>query len=146
MGSFSFTKPSFFKQPGALGKTVDYASLGLIGTGLLTDPKEFVDEPYEYEPTREGQAFPSLFYDPVTGRYSDTAPEGIRVIRGPIQRANAGGAVAGPGTGTSDSIPAMLSDGEFVMTAKAVRGMGDGSRKKGAAKMYQLMNRLEGKG
>ena len=58
---------------------------------------------------------------------------------------NAGGAVAGPGTGTSDSIPAMLSDGEFVMTAKAVRGMGDGSREKGAAKMYQLMNRLEGK-
>ena len=139
-------KPSFFKQPGALGKTVDYAALGLIGTGLLTDPEEFADEPYEYEPTREGQAFPSLFYDPVTGQYSDTAPEGIRVIQGPIRRVNAGGAVAGPGTGTSDSIPAMLSDGEFVMTAKAVRGMGDGSREKGAAKMYQLMNRLEGKG
>lgn len=138
-------QPSFFKQPGALGKTVDYASLGLIGTGLLTDPEEFADEPYEYEPTREGQAFPSLFYDPVTGQYSDIAPEGTRVIQGPIRRVNAGGAVAGPGTGTSDSIPAMLSDGEFVMTAKAVRGMGDGSREKGAAKMYQLMNRLEGK-
>ena len=51
-----------------------------------------------------------------------------------------------PGTGTSDSIPAMLSDGEFVMTAKAVRGMGDGEPRKGAAKMYQLMNRLEGEG
>ena len=117
----------------------------MIGTGLLTDPEEFADEPYEYEPTREGQAFPNLFYDPVTGQYSDTAPESIRVIQGPIRRVNAGGAVAGPGTGTSDSIPAMLSDGEFVMTAKAVRGMGDGSREKGAAKMYQLMNRLEGK-
>ena len=138
-------KPSFFTQPDALGKTTNLAGLGLIGTGLLTDPEEIADEPYEYEPTREGQAFPSLFYDPVTGRYSDSPPGGIRVIRGPIQRANAGGAVAGPGTGTSDSIPAMLSDGEFVMTAKAVRGMGDGSREKGAAKMYQLMNRLEGK-
>jgi len=139
-------KPSFFKTPGALGKTVDYASLGLIGTGLLTEPEEMAEgEPYEYEPTREGQAFPGLFYDPVTGTYGNAPPEGIRVIRGPIQRANAGGAVAGPGTGTSDSIPAMLSDGEFVMTAKAVRGMGDGSREKGAAKMYQLMNRLEGK-
>ena len=31
-----------------------------------------------------------------------------------------GGEIVGPGTGTSDSIPAMLSDGEFVMTAKAV--------------------------
>ena len=32
-----------------------------------------------------------------------------------------GGKVNGPGTGTSDSIPAMLSNGEFVMTAKATR-------------------------
>ena len=140
-----FPKPSFFRGPDALNKTTNLAGLGMIGTGLLTDPEEIADEPYEYEPTREGQAFPGLFYDPVTGQYSDTAPEGIRVIQGPIRRVNAGGAVAGPGTGTSDSIPAMLSDGEFVMTAKAVRGMGDGSREKGAAKMYQLMNRLEGK-
>ncbi len=35
-----------------------------------------------------------------------------------------GGESAGPGTGTSDDIPAMLSDGEFVMTAKATRGAG----------------------
>ena len=32
-----------------------------------------------------------------------------------------GGKVTGPGTGTSDSIPANLSNGEFVMTAKATR-------------------------
>lgn len=32
-----------------------------------------------------------------------------------------GGKVTGPGTGTSDSIPAMLSNGEFVMTAEATR-------------------------
>jgi len=34
------------------------------------------------------------------------------------------GEVEGPGTGTSDSIPAMLSDGEFVITAKAVKQIG----------------------
>ena len=34
------------------------------------------------------------------------------------------GEVDGPGTGTSDSIPAMLSDGEFVFTAKAVKQLG----------------------
>lgn len=68
-----------------------------------------------------------------------------------------GGYVEGPGTGTSDSIPAAiyqnggrvqearLSDGEFVMTADAVRGMGDGNRNLGAARMYQMMNRLEGR-
>lgn len=34
------------------------------------------------------------------------------------------GEVDGPGTGTSDSIPAMLSDGEFVFTAKATKQIG----------------------
>lgn len=53
------------------------------------------------------------------------------------------GQIDGPGTETSDSIPAMLSDGEFVMTAKAVRGAGNGSRREGAKKMYALMHRLE---
>jgi len=66
-----------------------------------------------------------------------------------------GGMIDGPGTGTSDSIPATiyqnggpvqearLSDGEFVMTADAVRGAGNGNRNAGAAKMYQMMNQLE---
>ena len=34
----------------------------------------------------------------------------------------AGGAVFGPGSGTSDSIPALLSSGEFVVNAEAARG------------------------
>ena len=54
------------------------------------------------------------------------------------------GPINGPGTGTSDSIPAMLSDGEFVFTAKAVRNAGNGSRRKGARRMYKLMKMLEG--
>lgn len=53
------------------------------------------------------------------------------------------GPISGPGTGTSDDIPAMLSDGEFVFTAKAVRNAGGGSRRKGAARMYKLMKSLE---
>ena len=62
----------------------------------------------------------------------------------PINAAS-GGEASGPGTGTSDSIPARLSDGEFVMTAKAVKGAGDGDRKEGIRKMYDLMNNLEGR-
>ena len=66
-----------------------------------------------------------------------------------------GGAIKGPGTGTSDSVPAQiyqngrpvskaaLSDGEFVMTAKAVRGAGNGDRQKGVNRMYELMRRFE---
>ena len=128
-----------------ISTTTNTLALGMIGSGLLTSPEEMpVGEEYEYEPTREGIPMAGLYYDPATGTYSNTPPT-INVIQGPIRRVNAGGAVSGPGTGTSDSIPAMLSDGEFVMTAKAVRGMGGGSREKGAAKMYQLMNRLEGR-
>jgi hypothetical protein len=53
------------------------------------------------------------------------------------------GQIDGPGTETSDDIPAMLSDGEFVMTARAVRGAGNGSRRAGAKKMYAMMHQLE---
>lgn len=35
-----------------------------------------------------------------------------------------GGSVAGPGTGTSDSVPAMLSNGEYVLNAQAVDRLG----------------------
>ena len=62
---------------------------------------------------------------------------------GGILDLDAGGELKGPGTGTSDSIPAMLSDGEFVMTAKAVRGAGGGDRREGARKMYETMDKLE---
>ena len=74
-----------------------------------------------------------------------------------------GGESEGPGTGTSDDIPAMLSDGEFVMTAKAVRGIGaftvnsgknkidmtlsgKPSREKGADNMMKLMKKFENYG
>ena len=57
------------------------------------------------------------------------------------------GQIAGPGTERSDDIPAMLSDGEFVVNAKALRGIGkmDGAngdkedqRMKGARMMYAM--------
>jgi hypothetical protein len=66
-------------------------------------------------------------------------------------RENGIGAIEGPGTETSDSIPAMLSDGEFVMNAKAVKGAGYAAgatddyeaRRLGAQKMYETMDNLE---
>ena len=57
--------------------------------------------------------------------------------------ARVGGHLKGPGTGTSDSIPAKLSDGEFVMTARAVKGAGGGSRAAGAKRMYDMMHQFE---
>ena len=60
------------------------------------------------------------------------------------------GAISGPGTKTSDSIPAMLSDGEFVQRTDAVNGAGvmmgatnaKEAREKGADFMYALQDRL----
>jgi hypothetical protein len=100
-------------------------------------------------------------YDPVTGRvdlgtaggsgqYVPRAEEPKKLLNmGGIASLSSGGyprrtgQISGPGTATSDSIPAMLSDGEFVMTAKAVRGAGKGDKRAGAKRMYALMNQLE---
>jgi hypothetical protein len=54
-----------------------------------------------------------------------------------------GGKVSGPGGEKDDMINAKLSNNEFVMTADAVRGAGNGDINKGANKMYQLMNNFE---
>ena len=43
----------------------------------------------------------------------------------------------------ADDVPAMLSKNEFVFTADAVRGAGNGSIEKGAQKMYDTMKKLE---
>ena len=46
----------------------------------------------------------------------------------------------------ADDVPARLSVNEFVMTADAVRGAGDGDIDKGAERMEDLMEKLESKG
>jgi hypothetical protein len=43
----------------------------------------------------------------------------------------------------ADDVPAMLSKNEFVFTADAVRGAGNGSIEKGAQRMYDTMKNLE---
>ena len=46
----------------------------------------------------------------------------------------------------ADDIPAMLANNEFVFTADAVRGMGEGNVNKGAQRMYDMMKKLENGG
>jgi len=78
-----------------------------------------------------------------TPKFVNEGPKFVAAAKGGIADIRSGGHLKGPGTGTSDSIPAKLSDGEFVMTAKAVRGAGGGDRMKGAKKMYELMHKFE---
>lgn len=53
-----------------------------------------------------------------------------------------GGPVAGVGGGKADRIPAMLSDGEHVVTADEVSMLGDGSNREGQRKMYDFRKAL----
>ena len=93
----------------------------------------------------EGQAYgynPELtFGNPKVRDPFSTVP--AMAEGGGVMDLRQGGESEGPGTGTSADIPAMLSDGEFVMTAKAVRGAGGGDRREGAKRMYEAMDKLE---
>ena len=137
---------------------------GLIGIGALgalstLKPEE--EEEIERRPQPVGEAFGTV-EGPFSGRtyeldtpadvaaYADEVRQyqdsNFDYTRPPVFLAEGGsaaGEVTGPGTGTSDSVPARLSDGEFVLTAKAVRGAGGGDRDIGAARMYDMMSELE---
>ena len=55
----------------------------------------------------------------------------------------AGGAVSGRGTGQSDDIPAMLSDGEYVLNATTVADIGDGSTEAGFAQLDKFVKAIQ---
>jgi hypothetical protein len=69
-------------------------------------------------------------------------PAGPIMYDEPVPRFARGGrtefAVNGAGTGRSDDIPAVLSDGEYVIDAETVALLGDGSSKAGAKKLDEL--------
>ena len=93
------------------------------------------------------------FIDGIVGQ---TSPEGMKKGGMPtgIMRANKagvmerdyrdkGGFVPVGIKEKADDVPAMLSKNEFVFTADAVRGAGNGSIEKGAQRMYDTMKNLE---
>lgn len=127
---------------------------GLTGQQLLEqNPEKYA---LKFGGVERIKASPTNYYNPSNYQSQAGNVYGVNPVE-PIKRFAEGGATSmdgyprkqgainGPGTGTSDSIKALLSDGEFVFTAKAVRGAGQGSRRKGAKRMYQLMRSLEGK-
>jgi len=129
--------------------------------GLLEEPEQinggdFSPSDLEANPNYRGEAVGGLFTNPYTGESFDTAEEYREsMARGPVRTMAEGGYIEGPGTGRSDDVDAgifqdgvkvqeaKLSDGEFVMTERAVRGLGNGDRSKGAAKMYEMMRQYE---
>ena len=134
------------------------AGMGIAGLSGAFSPEQpqvppgygdFMDAPgqrlLEQYPERYGLRFGGVNTLSQTAPYQTYRPYGAAKGGSTSDFPRKNGAINGPGTGTSDDIPAMLSDGEFVFTAKAVRNMGNGSRRKGAKKMYALMKNLEGR-
>lgn len=120
-----------------------------LGMAMLLqafEPKGSLMSPLQQQQMATGERVPD---------YAGTAAPDYRYMAPGVQMRAMGGFIEGPGTGKSDSIPATiyqnggpvqearLSDGEFVMTADAVRGAGGGNRNKGAARMYELMRQYE---
>jgi hypothetical protein len=113
--------------------------LGAATRGVVT-PTGLTRAQYSPDYGRRRTQLMPRYYSPFIG----TAEPVMAAKGGSIREfPRKSGPINGPGTGTSDDIPAMLSDGEFVFTAKAVRNAGNGSRRKGAARMYKLMKSLE---
>jgi len=158
----------------ALSKMAEFAKqnkllTGALGLGALGAMGAFKEEegtkmPPPPEPGSQGMLDITpgdvTYYDPRTRAYGAASPQIPEIYRakdgGDIKNfPRKTGQIDGPGTEKSDDIPAMLSDGEFVMTAQAVRGLGalNGAdkddkleqRRKGAKMMYEMMDKFESK-
>ena len=133
------SKPSFLLPAALLGAS----ALGSMGgskelptsqaTSTSTDPN--LTKRLELSPlVRQRLAGPIDYYN------YGSKPE--QQYYEPTVNAATGGAlsryVQGGGTGRSDSIPAKLSDGEYVIDAETVSLLGDGSSKAGAQRLDQF--------
>lgn len=158
---------------GGFGKgmgTLDKLGLGALGAVTLSqlmpeEKDEQIEEPSYVQTTETlggsgpyAYSRPEIFYPGAPQKRGElvydygTIPYYAAMGGTPeFPRENGIGAIEGPGTETSDSIPAMLSDGEFVMNANAVKGAGYAAgarddfeaRRLGAQKMYETMDQLE---
>jgi len=114
---------------------------------------------YPPEYARGGKIRP--FFSPITGKYQANAPQmyaqgGIAALAsgglGSLGGYSDGGRLLrGPGDGVSDSIPATigrkqparLADGEFIVPARIVSELGNGSTEAGARQLYAMMDRIQ---
>ena len=95
---------------------------------------------------------PKYTYDPEQQQYQQMATGGISDAGYNLGGYSDGGRLLrGPGDGVSDSIPAVigkkqparLADGEFVVPARIVSELGNGSTEAGARKLYAMMDRIQ---
>jgi hypothetical protein len=94
----------------------------------------------------------NVVYNPNTQQYQQMATGGLSDAHYNLGGYSDGGRLLrGPGDGVSDSIPAVigkkqparLADGEFVVPARIVSELGNGSTEAGARKLYAMMDRIQ---
>jgi hypothetical protein len=85
-------------------------------------------------------AQPMMGIQPTVARLADGGP-----VPEVDLRDGGGDIVDENGSGDEDTVPALLADGEFVMTKQAVAGMGNGDHDQGIAQLYAMMNMNENK-
>ena len=132
-----------------LGRAITGGLGALALAGGFEEEELEVEDPYPYSSRELMEMYPeryltSPYIAPLKRKREEEVRPLFKAKGGQMEFPRRQGYIAGPGTETSDDIPAMLSDGEFVMTARAVRGAGDGSRKEGVKKMYDMMKAFEG--
>ena len=161
------------QKPSVLGSIVNFAKANplktagaVLGLGALSGAGEEEKKKSQFEdvygtmdPLRDlddagmggvttvpfSQYGPNLLNRAMGGEINGLKQIGLN--KGGFPRKN--GKIAGPGTETSDDIPAMLSDGEFVINAKTVRGLGRAmggegtkeSRDRGSKFLYSLQRK-----
>ena len=126
----------FFKKYSPLLK------IGAVGASVLSSLLSDEEQRLLYDPSKNPY-LPSggrdkAFFEDINPLYAATMNQG-----GVMDFPEKEGMINGPGDGQSDDIPAMLSDGEFVMTKQAVMAAGNGDRDEGTKQMYSMMNNLE---
>ena len=95
------------------------------------------------------QEMPKTGIKSLGGDFSDTAARGGVAHLGDYS--DGGRLLKGPGDGVSDNIPATiggkqparLADGEFVVPARIVSELGNGSTEAGAKRLYAMMDRVQ---
>jgi hypothetical protein len=125
------------------------AASGLIGAGPETNMpgEEEYDGPlsrFNYDPDRYRP------YRAASGGLMDTEPARRMAAGGLGSYSDGGQMLKGPGDGMSDDIPASigdeqparLADGEFVVPADVVSGIGNGSTDAGAEALYAMLDRV----
>ena len=138
-------------QPGTIGAE-DAEDFDYMETASAPDAGDEAFQVYQSYLLNNNLTEQQLPFETFIEMYRESAAAGQGEQQGPMMAAEGGiadldmrggGHSIGPGTGTSDDVPAMLSDGEFVMTAQAVENLGGGDRMTGARRMYQMMNQLD---